>query len=80
MCYTYLQYLRPPLPPLPSCEGPKLQPFSMDADDLDIDFIEPIFSGGHSELWKVAIKGQVYALKMVSPKSPRSCAFNSQRY
>lgn len=71
--YTY-EKLRPPLPPLPECEGPRLEPFSVE-DDVDIEFISPIASGGHAVLWQVAIQGRVYALKMVS--TPHASLFAS---
>lgn len=68
MFYKY-ENVRPPLLPLPRCEGPKLEPFSVN-DDVDIEFISPIASGGQADIWKVAIQGRVYALKMVSAHPP----------
>lgn len=56
----------PPLP-LPRVDGPKLEPYGGTAA-ADIDFIRYIGTGddADSEVWKVSINGQLYALKIVS--------------
>ncbi|KAH8753611.1 kinetochore Sim4 complex subunit FTA2-domain-containing protein [Diaporthe sp. PMI_573] len=51
--------------PLPSCPGPKLEPFRGTAS-ANIEFIEWIGNDDdvHSKVWKVRIDGTVYALKI----------------
>lgn len=57
--------------PLPRVEGPKLEPYGGTAA-ADIDFIHYIGTGddADSEVWKVSIDGQFYALKIVSEDKP----------
>lgn len=57
----------PPPLPLPRVDGPKLEPYGGTAA-ADIDFIHYIgtWNDADSEVWKVSIDGQFYALKIVS--------------
>jgi hypothetical protein len=54
------------LVPLPQCEGPKLQPFDFGGMQA-IEFLEDLGAGLHAHVFKVAIRGQIYALKLVRP-------------
>ncbi|KAH9905155.1 kinetochore Sim4 complex subunit FTA2-domain-containing protein [Xylariomycetidae sp. FL2044] len=49
---------------LPQLPGPKLGPFSLHNDKLDIVFIREIALGGDGSVWKVSIEGKLYALKI----------------
>ncbi|KAH9897185.1 kinetochore Sim4 complex subunit FTA2-domain-containing protein [Xylariomycetidae sp. FL2044] len=49
---------------LPSCEGPKLHPFSSEEDEIHIEFDCQLGEGIHSYVWKVSINSQIYALKL----------------
>ncbi|KAI1735542.1 kinetochore Sim4 complex subunit FTA2-domain-containing protein [Xylaria scruposa] len=51
------------LVPLPHCDGPKLQPFDFGGPQA-IEFLEYIGEGLHAHVFKVAIRGQIYALKL----------------
>lgn len=53
------------LQPLPTCDGPKLEPFDFKGPQ-DIEFLEKLGEGMVSHVFKVKILGQVYALKLVS--------------
>lgn len=53
------------LVPLPRCNGPKIKPFDFQGPQK-IEFLEHIGEGVHAHVFKVKIKGQVYALKLVS--------------
>ncbi|KAI0554208.1 kinetochore Sim4 complex subunit FTA2-domain-containing protein [Xylaria curta] len=51
------------LVPLPRCDGPKLQPFDFGGPQA-IEFLEYVGEGLHAHVFKVAIRGQIYALKL----------------
>lgn len=53
------------LVPLLQCDGPKLKPFDFKGP-LNIEFLESAGSGSHSYVFKVKIRGETYALKLVS--------------
>ncbi len=48
---------------LPTCDGPKLQPFSKKA--VDVQFVRLLGDGGQSHVFEVIIDGVHYALKVV---------------
>lgn len=54
-----------PLVPLPQCPRPKLKPFDFQGPQA-IEFIDLLGRGVHSEVYRVKIFGQMYALKLVS--------------
>ncbi|KAI1173611.1 kinetochore Sim4 complex subunit FTA2-domain-containing protein [Nemania sp. FL0916] len=51
------------LVPLPRCEGPKLPPFDFGGAQ-EMEFLEYAGEGLHAHVFKVAIRGQIYALKL----------------
>ncbi|KAI1171101.1 kinetochore Sim4 complex subunit FTA2-domain-containing protein [Nemania sp. FL0916] len=51
------------LVPLPHCDGPKLAPFDFGGPQA-IEFLEFLGEGLHAFVFKVAIHGQIYALKL----------------
>ncbi|KAI5459080.1 kinetochore Sim4 complex subunit FTA2-domain-containing protein, partial [Mariannaea sp. PMI_226] len=51
------------LVPLPLCDGPKLKPFDFKGPQK-IEFIESLGQGSHSQVFKVKILGDIYALKL----------------
>ncbi|CAG9949076.1 unnamed protein product [Clonostachys rosea f. rosea IK726] len=51
------------LVPLPRCDGPKLEPFDFKGPQ-QIEFLEYLGDGLHSQVLKVKILGQIYALKL----------------
>lgn len=53
------------LPPLPRCDGPKLEPFDFQGPQ-NIEFLAYLGAGLHSHVVKVKIKNKEYALKLVS--------------
>lgn len=57
------------LVPLPRCDGPKLEPFDFQGPQ-NIEFLEYLGAGLHSHVVKVKIRGEVYALKLVSLRTP----------
>jgi hypothetical protein len=57
------------LVPLPRCDGPKLEPFDFKGPQ-QIEFLEYLGDGLHSQVLKVKILGQIYALKLVSLIQP----------
>lgn len=54
------------LVPLPRCDGPKLKPFDFQGAQR-IEFLEYVGEGLHAHVFKVRIRGQIYALKLVCP-------------
>src|SRR5438874_250828 len=52
------------LVPLPRCDGPKLKPFDFQGAQT-IEFLEHVGEGLHAHVFKVQIRGQIYALKLV---------------
>lgn len=53
------------LMPLPQVDGPKLKAFKF-SRARKIDFLEYAGAGTHSQVFKVKIEGEIYALKVVS--------------
>jgi hypothetical protein len=53
------------LVPLPQCDGPKLKAFDFQGPQ-QIEFLDYLGSGTHAIVFKVKIRGQIYALKLVS--------------
>ncbi|KAJ2977150.1 hypothetical protein NQ176_g4539 [Zarea fungicola] len=51
------------LVPLPLCDGPKLTPFDFQGPQK-IEFIDYIGEGMHAHVFKIKIRGQIYALKL----------------
>ncbi|KAI1733618.1 kinetochore Sim4 complex subunit FTA2-domain-containing protein [Xylaria scruposa] len=51
------------LVPLPRCNGPKLQPFDFGGPQA-IEFLKYVGEGLHAHVFKVVIRGQIYALKL----------------
>ncbi|KAI0102547.1 kinetochore Sim4 complex subunit FTA2-domain-containing protein [Nemania sp. FL0031] len=49
---------------LPDAPGPKLYPFDTSGEPLEIDFLEELGRGIHGIVWKVKMKGNIYALKI----------------
>ncbi|KAF7538350.1 hypothetical protein G7054_g2948 [Neopestalotiopsis clavispora] len=49
---------------LPNAPGPKLMPFIPNGTPYTLEFIKLLGSGEHGHVWKVAINGETYALKM----------------
>lgn len=56
------------LVPLLVCDGPKLAAFDFQGPQ-QIEFLEYLGEGLHAHVVKVSIKGQEYALKLVSVRS-----------
>jgi hypothetical protein len=52
------------LPPLPVCEGPKLDAFDFKGPQ-QIKFLQEVGVGSHGYVFKVEIHGKIYALKLV---------------
>lgn len=52
------------LVPLPRCDGPKLDPFDFQGPHT-IEFLEHAGDGLHAHVFKVQIRGQIYAPKLV---------------
>lgn len=52
------------LVPLPLVDGPKLNPFDFKGVQ-NIEFLDSLGAGAHSEVFKVKILGELYALKVV---------------
>jgi hypothetical protein len=52
------------LPPMPMCDGPKLDAFDFDGPQ-EITFLEEVGVGLHGVVYKVEIHGKIYALKLV---------------
>ncbi|KAK7428378.1 hypothetical protein QQZ08_005135 [Neonectria magnoliae] len=52
------------LVPLPRCDGPKLKPFDFQGAQA-IEFLDYLGEGLHAYAFKVRIRGQIYALKLV---------------
>lgn len=52
------------LVPLPRCDGPKLGPFMFHGSQR-IEFLEYIGEGSHAHVFKVRIRENIYALKLV---------------
>ncbi len=54
--------------PLPTCEGPKMDPFQFrNPSRQKITFIKHLGNGCHAYVFKVSIDDRIYALKLVSP-------------
>ena len=54
--------------PLPTCEGPKLRPFKHRKAAIEFRCLlsdDESGSGGHAHVFKVSIRSNVYALKVV---------------
>jgi hypothetical protein len=56
------------LVPLPLRDGPKLKPFDFNGPQ-QIEFLEYLGQGSHSDVLKVKILEKLYALKLVSKNS-----------
>lgn len=56
--------------PLPWCVGPKLPPFPLHGSaNQEIEILEHLGQGLHSEVFRVKIQGRCFALKVVSDES-----------
>ncbi len=55
------------LVPQPSCDGPKLKAFDFRGPQK-IEFLSYLGEGAHSYVMEVKIRGQAYALKLVSDR------------
>lgn len=67
------------LVPLPRCEGPKLQPFDFGGPQA-MEFLDYVGEGSHAHVFKVAIRGEIYALKLVRlSKARRLCGEKARR-
>lgn len=64
------------LVPLPHCDGPKLKPFDFHGPQK-IEFLEYLGEGMHAHVLKVKIRGQIYALKLVSVIQQRNACKES---
>lgn len=53
------------LVPLPRCDGPKLEPFDFKGP-REIKFLKYLGRGLYAHVFKVMIRGKLYALKLVS--------------
>lgn len=51
------------LPPVPDCEGPRLNPYNPKGTP-EIEFIDEVGKGAHAHVFKVRIEGKVFALKV----------------
>ncbi|KAH9995148.1 kinetochore Sim4 complex subunit FTA2-domain-containing protein [Xylariaceae sp. FL0662B] len=69
------------LVPLPRCDGPKLKPFDFQGAQT-IEFLEHVGEGLHAHVFKVQIRGQIYALKLVDEISSLTlpCAYLQFRF
>ncbi|KIW12249.1 hypothetical protein PV08_09525 [Exophiala spinifera] len=57
------------LVPLPQCDGPKLKPFKF-SGPRKIEFVDYVGGGAHSQVFKVKIEGEIYALKVFRWNEP----------
>lgn len=53
------------LVPLAQCDGPKLKAFDFGGEQ-SVRFLDYLGEGLHAHVFKVQIRGEVYALKLVS--------------
>lgn len=59
------------LVPLPKCEGPKLKAFDFRGRQR-IGFLELLGEGSHGVVFKVRIRGKLYALKLYMFRSEQT--------
>jgi len=65
------------LVPLPLCDGPKLKPFDFQGGGQAIDFLDYLGEGSHAHVFKVQIRGTIYALKLVGAKAMEISSMDS---
>lgn len=70
MVFPVLPSSQADLVPLPTCEGPKLQPFDFGEEEQEIEFVDRLDGRDLSDMsptmvYLVKIRGETYALKVV---------------